>query len=59
MLSFEGGTLLLRETVIMETYGCDPQRTSFILMYDTYSCVCYYTCPKENGIIFLLTYVEK
>ena len=52
MLSFEGGTLLLRETVTVQVEGCDPQRTSFILMYDTCSCVGNYTCPKQNGITF-------
>ena len=32
--------------------GCDSQRTSFILMYNTCSCVGNYTCPKQNGITF-------
>ena len=30
-----------------------------MLMYDTRSCVGNYTCPKQNGITFLLTYEEK
>ena len=35
--------------------GCDPQKISFILMYDTCSCVGNYTFTKEKGITFWLT----
>ena len=36
----------------VERYGCDPQRTSFILIYDTCSCVNNYSYTKEKGITF-------
>ena len=51
-LSFEG-TLVLRETLTM--LGCDPQKTSWILTYDTSSRVGNYSCTKEKGITFRLT----
>ena len=48
MLSFKGGTLLLREMVTMLEKGCDPLETSFILMYDTCSCVGNCSCTKKK-----------
>ena len=36
----------------VQKLGCDPQRTSFILVYDTCSCVGDYSCTKEKSIIF-------
>ena len=57
MLPFEGGILLLKETVTVEKTGCDPQNTSFISMYDACSYVGNYSCTKEKGIDFWPTLV--
>ena len=32
--------------------GCDSYRNSFILMFDSYSCVCNYPYTKEKGVTF-------
>ena len=36
----------------VEKEGYDPQRTSFVFMYDTCSCVGNYSCTKEKEITF-------
>ena len=33
--------------------GCDPLRTSFILIYDTCSCVGNYSCTKKKTLVFV------
>ena len=56
MFSFEGETLLLRETGdYVEIEWCDQLSTSLIVMHDTYSCVGNYSCTKEKVITFSLT----
>ena len=47
MLSYDGGILLLREMMTMLRSRDVIQWTSFILMYDTYSCVSNYSCIKK------------
>ena len=41
----------------VEKWGCDPQRISFILMYDTCSGVSNCSCTKEKGVTFWLILV--
>ena len=57
MVSFKIRTLLLSGDYVKKK-ECDPQRTKLILMYDTRSCVGNYSCIKEKGITFWLTFVE-
>ena len=48
-----------RNVDYVEKKGCDPQRTSFILMYHIYSYVGNYSCTEEKGITFGLTIFHK
>ena len=57
MLSFEGGTLLVREIVTMLRSKDVIQRTNFILKYNTRSCVSNYSCTKEKEITFWLNLI--
>ena len=60
MLSFEGGNIATeRNGDYVEKYGCDSQRTGFILIYDTCSCIANYSPSKEKGITFLLAFLIK
>ena len=58
MLSFEGGTLLLRERGTMwRSRDVILRKNRFILMYDTCSCVGNYSFTKEKYITFWLILV--
>ena len=51
MLSFKIQTLLLRETMPV-LRGSDPQRTSFILLYNTCSSVCNYSYTEKKALFY-------
>ena len=57
MLLFEVNIAIKRNGDYVEKEGCDPLRTSFILMYDTGSWFGDYSCTREKGVTFLLTLV--
>ena len=54
---WKGNAAIKRNDDYVEKKGYDPQRTSFVLTYDTYSCVGNYPCTKEKSITFQFTLV--